>query len=308
MKIHAGTPTTGLDLKQASSQLSKDVLTFTTSGGVNYSSEYYPLNFRMNRQYVGLVNGITQYLPGGGHGIQWEHNIGTASPQVRFARLIPVIRSTDVVGGNTAIGYFRFILPDSVSQSEIVRFDATLGNTFFKYGSGNITGTPTRWAAWDASGKFIETTAADIVAAGLPTPAYGEWYQDSTVYATVIIDTVLIPRRVARSEPGELNLFDHFPGQLVYEGTSTAKFSVNYSATLQTDVSGAEVTIWVYKNGVPVHKSRKKEWIESAGVNENVATNCIVELAENDTIEVWLTSSLLGDVLVTDDNLNVIKI
>jgi hypothetical protein len=39
-------------------------------------------------------------------------------------------------------------------------------STFGLYGNNTITGTPSTWSAWDANGRFIETTAADIVAAG----------------------------------------------------------------------------------------------------------------------------------------------
>jgi len=102
---------------------------------------------------------------GGGRSITWDYTFGTglSSYDKEVARVIPIVLNDDN-NNHADVGFRTYILVDD-NLTYASQLDSA-GLILPLYGDNTLTGTPSTWAAWDTDGRFIETTAADIVAAG----------------------------------------------------------------------------------------------------------------------------------------------
>lgn len=83
----------------------------------------------------------------------WEYNA---------ARIAPLITASEC--DTISVGLYFYARYGLSFPLQFLINEGTLTAPY--YGDNTITGTPSTWAAWDINGKFIETTAADIVSAG----------------------------------------------------------------------------------------------------------------------------------------------
>jgi len=204
--------------------------------------------------------------------------------------------------GNGTPGYVSFSTPttlgsgstlQTLSERARIQQDSLF---LFGYGSGNITGTATQNAAFDATGKIIERAFA-----------YAEMYIDDANPDTISI-TSGTPAEGTDWTAGELSNFTYSAGRLTYTGTETAKFLVNSSISFSFSTVSSVVECWVYKNGTEVTKSEMHRKIGTGGDVGNGGQTCILELATNDYIEVFFDADNSGDVIIQNANVNLIKI
>jgi len=88
----------------------------------------------------------------------------------------------------------------------------------------------------------------------------------------------------------------HTPG-IKYEGTLTQYFEIDWHATLSANGNNKTVICAVEKNGVVVTSSQMGKFCKTSGELYNASGTCVIELAEDDEIQLVVTSSGNGDII-----------
>ena len=90
------------------------------------------------------------------------------------------------------------------------------------------------------------------------------------------------------------------PG-IKYAETLTQHFEIDWHATVEADQVNTDVTVGIKKNGTIVSSSVMKMRCFSASAPYTLSGTCVVELAQNDEIQLVVTSDGNGDVITFDN-------
>jgi hypothetical protein len=80
-------------------------------------------------------------------------------------------------------------------------------------------------------------------------------------------------------------------------GTGVRQYEIDWHATLSADDNGRTVRCAIKKSGVLVDSSIMGTYLKIADEQQALSGTTIVELEQNDTIQLVLTSSVNGDVI-----------
>ena len=143
--------------------------------------------------------------------------------------------------------------------------------------------------------RLIAQAINDIIAR--LTPTYGSMHMQGNTTATVIAASAT-PVKVAGTTTASAidQRFDHSSNRLTYAGARTKVFRVGVVGVLQDGGNNDQYGVYVYKNGAVVPESEKFITADSGGRVASFSTQCLIELAAGDYVEVWLEN--LAD---TDD-------
>jgi len=89
------------------------------------------------------------------------------------------------------------------------------------------------------------------------------------------------------------------PG-IKHTGTKTQYFEIDWHATLSADVANTTTHLGVKKNGVLVSPSVMAQFCKNANQEYAISGTVVVELAENDEIQLVVSSDGSGDVITFD--------
>lgn len=132
--------------------------------------------------------------------------------------------------------------------------------------------------------------------------AYGEMYFVNNASATTIAGANTPVKVTATYVSGDLFGFTHGTGTLTYTATTTREMLVIATVTAIVETSDADVTFYIAKNGTPIAKSGQTIYANSAAKRSD-PIKCLVSLATNDTLELWVENNTDGqDITVIDAN------
>lgn len=129
----------------------------------------------------------------------------------------------------------------------------------------------------------------------------GWMYMEANGTATTITSNATFYKAAGTSTSGSLNQFT-MPAnnKLLYSGTPTISANVNVTASVsQNQALGSQVTIAVFKNGTRVTGTNGAATYGMLAQYLSITTNCIVSLATNDYIEVYVNGSVNGQTVTT---------
>ena len=88
-----------------------------------------------------------------------------------------------------------------------------------------------------------------------------------------------------------------YPPSIKYDGTLTQYFEIDWHATIKADAAATTVGFGVKKNSSFVTGSDMSTLCKTAGEEYSLSGTCIVELAQNDEIQLVVTSDGNGDII-----------
>lgn len=175
-----------------------------------------------------------------------------------------------------------------------------------------VTYAPSNYSPTNA---FLDGTLEGIdnalSSAGADDAVYGETYFQNNAIDTVIAG-IGVPSVIggAFSQSGDLFGFTEANGVLTYTDIPIRTVQIDVSLTATMNLSTADLTFTIYKNGAPVTKSAMTVSIDGVTpAPKTVSVNCLLEVANGDTIELYVTNNTNTDnVLVQDLNTKVTAI
>lgn len=114
-----------------------------------------------------------------------------------------------------------------------------------------------------------------ITTAGTYYPILGTFVNDSTLFSAAVVNT---------------------PG-IKYDGTITRKFEIDLHSQVTASVLNTVVTLGVFKNGVLIPGSDISNMIRNTGEPYAASLTVVVSLAQDDEIQLMVTTDDDGDVL-----------
>lgn len=98
--------------------------------------------------------------------------------------------------------------------------------------------------------------------------------------------------------------FSHTSNRLTYSGALSRTFYVSSVSTF-TSSANNEVGTYIAKNGTTIDSSEMYATANAAGRVENVTTQTVIELAQNDYIEIWVENATAANNITVED-MNVV--
>ena len=135
--------------------------------------------------------------------------------------------------------------------------------------------------------------------------AYGECYI-SSISETTIVTAGQYVKVAGTTTAGTLSNFTHSSNRLTYTGTATRKFFVSVSVSFH-GTNGSDFAFAIGKNNNTITASIVEQTGEGASDLSSVSVQCIVELANSNYIEVFITN-INATNSPTVDHMNVVAI
>jgi hypothetical protein len=132
---------------------------------------------------------------------------------------------------------------------------------------------------------------------------YGEMYFNDNITPTNITLAANPVKVTGTYIPGFLNLFTHSSGALTYSG-NPRNFKVTADLSCTIDLFPGDVSVFIYKNGLQILKSKKSVYIgATTPANHTISCSCMIDLVSGDYIEVYIQNDLAtDDIIVTQFN------
>lgn len=139
----------------------------------------------------------------------------------------------------------------------------------------------------------------------LTDKAVGGYHMTDNVTGTTINNTTYFEKIAGTTiEQGYVNHFSHSNNRATYTGPSTKWFLVTATASISAPNSANAFRMRIAKNGTTIPESGSRTRTQANAVAEYIACQCVVQLATNEYIEIFVRNTTSTQTL-TAQMLNV---